>query len=419
MNRTLRDWLAWLETLHPSAIELGLARVRAVAQRLDVLSPGVPVVTIAGTNGKGSTGTLLAALFTAHGRRCGHYTSPHLQHFNERIAVDGVPVPDDAIVAALEQVEAVRGDVSLTYFEYTTLAALLVFRAARVEALVLEVGLGGRLDAVNIVDADVAVLTTVGIDHTDWLGPDRESIGREKAGIFRAARPAVIGETDPPASVLAAADAFGARQVRRGRDFDALVDGDHWRFTRQAATSPPLPLPVLPLDNAATALAAFCALGLTPDWSRVATVLAGTRLRGRNQRIDVGGRAVVLDVGHNPQALACLRGELARHGLGERWHVLLAMLGDKDIESAVRVLQPLAESWHIAPLPTPRGADADHRLGAAIAAAGAVAQRHASVAEALDVLLAGDVGLPVLVTGSFHTVEAALDKLADPARQRE
>lgn len=414
----LDDWLAWLETLHPQAIELGLGRVREVARRLDLLSPGVPVVTVAGTNGKGSVTALLEALLQAHGLRAGVYTSPHILRFNERIRIDGRAADDASIMAALARVEAARGDVSLTYFEYTTLAAFLLFRDSALDAWVLEIGLGGRLDAVNIIDADVAVLTSVGLDHQEWLGDTREAIGREKAGVFRAHRPVVVGDTEPPASVLQAIAALSARGVLAGRDFAAVVrdDAASWEWQGVDATGQPcrlavLPRPALALANAATALQAFLLLPVAVDAGHIAAALRRVRLAGRNQCLHRQGRAVVLDVGHNAHALAFLRHELGRHALGERFHVVLGMLGDKDVEAAVRALEPLGQSWHIAPLPSPRSASVD-RLAAALAAvdAGQVVA-HADIATAMAAAMEQPDGLPVLAVGSFYTVAGALQAL--------
>ena len=405
----LDDWLAWLETLHPRAIDMGLARVRAVGERLGVLAPGVPVVTVAGTNGKGSVTALLEALLRAHGRRTALYTSPHILRFNERIRIDGAEAGDEAIMRALAAVDAARGDISLTYFEFTTLAAFVLFREAALDAWVLEIGLGGRLDAVNIIDPDVAVLTSVGLDHREWLGDDREAIGAEKAAIFRAGRPAVIGEATPPDSVLRAA--MAAQALCRDQAFTVAGEGAHWAWRGQGSAGTRilggLPRPPLALANAATALQALCRLPFPVEAPAVRRALATVSLAGRNQRLRRAGRDLVVDVGHNPEALQFLRGELPRHGLGERFVVLLGMLDDKDVEGAVRVLAPLAAAWHIAPLPTPRSA-AVARLAAAVVAAGGAPQAHADIAAALQAALAGDDGLPLLVAGSFYTVAAAL-----------
>lgn len=420
----LEAWLSWLETLHPSSIDLGLERVRTVAEQLRVLSPGVPVVMIAGTNGKGSTAALLEALLHAHGKRVGCYTSPHILCFNERIRIAGHTVTDDALLAALAAVDAARGDISLTYFEFTTLAALRLFGEADLDAWVLEVGLGGRLDAVNVIDPDVAVLTSVGLDHQAWLGDTREAIGYEKSGIFRAGCPAVVGDVEPPASVQAAIFACGAEGLLVNRDYayaaparpqDEASAGAYWSWRgRHAGASlilDHLPVPSLALGNAATALQAFCCLPFAVDVAAVRTALAQVRLPARNQRLRLGGRDVILDVGHNVDALRFLCGELPRHGLGMRFHVVIGMLDDKDVEAVMQVLEPLGQSWHIAPLPSPRSAAAA-RLHTALSAVGVTdITAYPGVAPALMAALAHADVLPVLVAGSFYTVATALQAL--------
>ncbi|MFZ5723365.1 MAG: bifunctional tetrahydrofolate synthase/dihydrofolate synthase [Pseudomonadota bacterium] len=417
----LADWLSWLESLHPVVIDLGLERVRAVAQRLDVLHPGVPVVTVAGTNGKGSVTALLEGLLRAHGRRTALYTSPHIVRFNERIRIDGREAPDADIVRALAAVDAARGDMSLTYFEFTTLAAFVLFAEAGVDVWILEIGLGGRLDAVNVIDPDVAVLTSVGMDHMDYLGPTREDIGREKAGIFRAGRPAVIGEPEPPANVDAAVAALAAPAYRATSDF-AIAGADDRHFSwrgcdrgRAPCVLPDLPRPALALANAATALQALHLLPFPVRPAAVAQAMRAVTLPGRNQRIEAGGRTVIVDVGHNPHALAFLRRELPRQGVGMRFHVVLGMLADKDIAGAVRELEPLAHSWHIAPLPGPRGAALPQLQAAVSAVSRAPLHAAGDVAAALQDALATTDGLPLLVTGSFLTVAAALTTLSVPA----
>lgn len=410
--QTLPEWLSWLETLHPVAIELGLARVRVVAERLEVLAPGVPVVTVAGTNGKGSVTALLEALLRAHGLRTALYTSPHILRFNERIRVDGVDAADADIVAALAAVDAARGEVSLTYFEFTTLAAFVLFRRAALDVWVLEIGLGGRLDAVNLIDADVAVLTSVGLDHMEWLGPTREHIGREKAGIFRAGKPAVIGEPTPPASVAAVAAAVQAPMLLAGQDFGiAEQHGQldwHGRDRTGAAVSyPALPRPALAAANVASALQALQLLPFAVRPEALAAGLRRVQLPGRNQRLDVQGRSLVLDVGHNPHALRFLAAELPRHDIGMRFHVVLAMLADKDIDGAVRELEPLAQSWHIAPLSGARGAPVE-RLQAALAATAAPVHAYDDVAAAARGACASNDRLPVLAVGSFYTVAGVM-----------
>lgn len=413
----LADWLSWLETLHPVVIDLGLERVRTVAGRLGVLQPGVPVITVAGTNGKGSVTALLEALLLAHGKRTGLYTSPHILRFNERIRIDGRDIGDESLVRALAAVDAARGDISLTYFEFTTLAAFVLFAGAKLDAWVLEIGLGGRLDAVNVIDPDVAVLTSVGMDHMDYLGPTRDDIGREKAGIFRAGKPAVIGEPSPPPSVGRAIVELAVPALHAGSDFSARATGDaqfDWqgRAADGAGVSlAGLPRPALALANAATALQALHLLPFRPRRAAIERALHVVQLAGRNQRFDVDGRTLIVDVGHNPHALAFLRTELPRHGVGMRFHVVLGMLADKDIAGAVRELEPLAQSWHIAPLPGPRGAPASLLQATVAAASRAPVQVGEDVAAALRTALAVDDGLPVLAVGSFFTVAGVLAAL--------
>ena len=302
----LDAWLAYIESRHPRSIDLGLERVREVATRMALGRPAAQVVTVAGTNGKGSTVAFVEAIARAGGWKVGAYTSPHLLRYNERVRIDGEEASDQSLVAAFAAVEASRGDTPLTYFEYGTLAALWLFGRSALDLAVLEVGLGGRLDAVNIVDADVAVVTTVDIDHTDWLGSDREAIGREKAGIARAWKPLVLGEVDPPSSVLRHAYAIGANAIRLGSDFfHEPVDAAHWRW-REVGAELVLPHPRLDAPaqraNAATAIAALRALPRALPSHAWAEGVAGARLAGRLQRFEPDGVEVVVDVAHNAQA---------------------------------------------------------------------------------------------------------------------
>ena len=282
--RTLDQWLAYIERQHPATIALGLDRMRDVATRMDLGRPAIHVVSVAGTNGKGSTVAFVEAIARAAGLNVGTYTSPHLFAYNERVRIDGSDAADDSLVEAFDAVEAARGQVPLTYFEYGTLAALWLFGRADLDLAVLEVGLGGRLDAVNLVDADVAVITTVDLDHQDWLGNDREAIGREKAGIARAGRPLVLGEDDPPSSVLRRAYAIGAPAIRAGCDFFfEPVDAARWRW-RELDYALELPMPRLAapsqLRNAATAIAALRALDIDVPADAIATGVAAAQLRG-------------------------------------------------------------------------------------------------------------------------------------------
>ncbi|NGP52271.1 bifunctional tetrahydrofolate synthase/dihydrofolate synthase [Thioalkalivibrio sp. XN8] len=415
-RRTLAEWLAWQEQLHPATIELGLERIRTVLERLELTRPAPQVFIVGGTNGKGSCVAALEALAMVSGRRTGAYTSPHLLRYNERVRIDGEEVDDAALVSAFEAVEAARGDVPLTYFEFGTAAALQIFRRRAVETAVLEIGLGGRLDAVNAVAADAAIVTSVGLDHMEWLGPDRESIGREKGGIFRAGKPAVIGERDPPATLLAAA---GAGALRLGVDFDWDEQGEQWRWhddRRVLAGLPLAPLPAPALrDNAASAIAAFAALEPRLAAADAAEAIGRIRLAGRLQRVP-GPVEWWLDVAHNPAAAAMLAGALAAApGTGRTWCVL-GMLGDKDAGGVAAALAPQVDGWFLASLEPPRG------LSAAALAERLPAPPRAeasSVAEACELARrAAAPGDRIVVCGSFHTVGPALEWLGYTAPPR-
>jgi dihydrofolate synthase/folylpolyglutamate synthase len=399
----LASWLQHLESRHGRPVDLGLPRVRCVAQRLGLLPFPAPVLTVAGTNGKGTVTHCAAALAQAAGARVGAYTSPHLLRFNERIAIDGRPCNDRAIIGAFEAIEAARGDVSLSYFETATLAALWLFREARVDLAVLEVGLGGRLDAVNIVDADVAVITRIGLDHQGWLGSTVEAIAVEKAGIARRGRPVVLAEPAYPASLEAALRAVGARVLRQGRD---------WRWCRRAsqlevrgvrAGSCSLKVPAgLEASNVA---AAICAVQLLLPLAagQVEGALDGFFVPGRRQRMVCGRGELWLDVAHNEDAAVGLAAALPA---GSRCHGLCAAMADKDLEAILRPLAPLLESLRVCSLPGNARAASAAALHAAARRAGIDnVERHADPAAAwqgLQSLLAR--GARGVVFGSFHTV---------------
>jgi dihydrofolate synthase/folylpolyglutamate synthase len=416
--KSLAEWLAYIERQHPRSIELGLGRVRTVAQRMRLKRPAKKVITVAGTNGKGSTVAFIETIARAAGWRVGAYTSPHLLAYNERVRIDGDDVADADLVAGFEAVEAARGDTPLTYFEYGTLAALWLFERTQLDLAVLEVGLGGRLDAVNLVDADVAVVTTVDIDHVDWLGNDREAIGFEKAGIARAWKPLVLGEDDPPSSVLGRAYAIGASAIRANCDFffEAL-DAQAWCW-REVGYSLQLPMPRLAapaqLRNAATAIAALRALGKPLPKAAIAQGVAAAQLPGRLQRFERDGVDIVVDVGHNPQAARELAAWLRASPAAGRTFAVFAALGDKDVAGVVAALGDRIERWYLAGLAEtgPRGLAVDafaQRLSGTAAGTG---ERHADVAAALQAALAqARAGDRVLVFGSFHTVAAALGVL--------
>ncbi|GAB3731841.1 bifunctional tetrahydrofolate synthase/dihydrofolate synthase [Luteimonas pelagia] len=418
--RTLPEWLAHIERQHPVSIDMGLVRVRAVATRLDLPRPARQVITVAGTNGKGSTVAFIEAIARAAGWRVGAYTSPHLLRYNERVRIDGRDAADDALVEAFEAVEAARGDTTLTYFEYGTLAALWLFARADLDLAVLEVGLGGRLDATNLVDADVAVVTTVDLDHQAFLGDDREAIGREKAGIMRAQRPVVMGEDDPPASVLRHAYALGAPAIRANCDFffeplapGTRTDARDWRW-REPGFQAVLPRPWLDAPaqrrNAATAIAALRALGRRLPKDALATGVAGARVAGRLQRLSRGGVDVVLDVGHNPQAARELAAWSRASPADGPTLAVFAALADKDVAGVAGAMAPHVDAWHLAGLDVGgRGQSADALATRLHGTAAADGTRHASVAAALEAALhAAGAGGRVLVFGSFHTVADAL-----------
>jgi dihydrofolate synthase/folylpolyglutamate synthase len=419
----LEAWLDWQQRLHPSTIELGLERVGRVLARTGWRRPDLPVVTVGGTNGKGSTVALLDAVLRAAGHRVGTFTSPHLVDYCERIRLDGAPVGAPALMAVFERIGDALGPDSLTYFEFNTLAALLLFERAGLDALVLEVGLGGRLDAVNLVDADVAIVASVGLDHMDYLGPDVESIGREKAGIFRPGRPAIFGMPDPPRSVREEADRIGAELLVRGERFDGCPrDHERWDFLVDGAVVlEALPKPALPgrvqVGNAATALLALTRLTRRLPLTR-ATIERGLRevaLPGRFQRVaDARGFEWVFDVAHNPGAAGALAENLRDTPVPGRTLAVCGMLADKDVPGVVATLRQSISAWYAATPEGPRAIDAQElarrakTVGIDMRPVGdvATAMRHAA-ADARR-------GDRVVVFGSFHTVGPALVALGVP-----
>lgn len=413
---TLEAWLRWQESLHPAEIELGLERVAEVVARLLPEGHGFAVITVGGTNGKGSSVAMLESILRHGGYRTGAYTSPHIHRYNERIRLDGVEASDEALCRAFERVDAARGQTPLTYFEFGTLAALALFAEAEVELAILEVGLGGRLDAVNVLDADVALVTTVDVDHTQWLGPDRESIAREKAGIFRPGRAAVYGDREPPASLLAHAEALGSQLCCLGRDYDYTVTDQGWSWRQDGRERHTLPLPALrgevQVKNAAAVLSVLAGLEARFPLSQdaIRRGLHDVRLAGRFQVIP-GEVPVIHDVAHNPQAAQVLAENLA-HWPGGAVHAVVAMLADKAMAEVLAALAPEVAHWYLAPLAVPRGASLEQLQAAAEEAGLPAAQRstYASVREARAVAQARALpGERVLVFGSFFTVAQSLD----------
>ncbi|MGV8932617.1 MAG: bifunctional tetrahydrofolate synthase/dihydrofolate synthase [Luteimonas sp.] len=415
--RLLADWLAYIERQHPRSIDMGLDRVRTVAARMGLGNPATHVITVAGTNGKGSTVAFIEAIARAAGWSVGAYTSPHLLAYNERVRVHGVDARDDELVAGFEAVESARGDTPLTYFEYGTLAALWLFQREKLDLAVLEVGLGGRLDAVNLVDADVAVITTIDLDHQEYLGSDREQIGFEKAGVARAWKPLILGEDDPPSSVIGHAYAIGASTWRANNDFFfEAVDDAHWRW-REVGHAIELPMPQLlapsQLRNAATAIAALRALDAPLADAACVEGVATARLPGRLQRLERDGVDIVVDVGHNPQAARELAAWLRATPIQGRTFAVYAALADKDIVGVATALAPQVDRWLLAGLEHvgPRGvAVTDFALRLAGTITG---DCHPDVQSALAAARAqAQPGDRVLVFGSFHTAATALQALA-------
>jgi dihydrofolate synthase / folylpolyglutamate synthase len=412
---TLDRWLAWQEGLHPQLIDLGLDRVAQVAQVMDVMRPASVVVTVGGTNGKGSCVALLAAILQAAGYRVGAYTSPHLLRYNERIRVCGADVTDSELCAAFQRVDDARGATSLTYFEFGTLAALDIFRRAALDVVILEVGLGGRLDAVNIVDADVALVASISLDHTQWLGHDREAIGFEKAGIFRAQRPAVCGDPNPPESIILRARALGAPLYCINRHFSVHADGQQWQWQGPTRRRDALPFPALravaQLDNAASVLMVLDLLRarLPVDQAAVRAGLEGVSLAARFQ-VWPGPVMRVLDVAHNEDSAKVLCATLSRQPCSGCTYAVVGMLADKDMAAVLRAMAPAVQAWYLGGLAVARGASGAQLAEALGASEGAApSQVFATVAQAYAAACAAvRPGDRVVVFGSFHTVAEVL-----------
>ncbi len=415
---TLDQWLAHCERLHPKTIDMTLDRVLAVRERLG-LRFRAPVVTVAGTNGKGSSCAMLESIALAAGYRVGLYIKPHLVHFEERCRVGGAPVAADALVPHFEAVEAARDGVPLTYFEFTTLAILRLLAAQPLDLVILEVGLGGRLDAVNAIDADCALITSIDLDHMEYLGPDRESIGREKAHVMRTGRPAIVSDPLPPQSVVDHAREIDADLWLVGRDFAHAGDRQQWSWRGRSMRYNALAYPALrganQLINAAGVLAVLEALRpvLPVTAQAVRQGLATVELPGRFQIVP-GQPVLVLDVAHNPQSVATLAVNLDQMGFYPRTHAVFGAMRDKDLPGLLARVAPLIDAWHVTDLPTPRAATATE-LGAAVRAASAgrdvPVAMHASPAQALGAAVdAADPADRILVFGSFYTVGGVLQQ---------
>ncbi|CAN5272761.1 bifunctional tetrahydrofolate synthase/dihydrofolate synthase [soil metagenome] len=358
---TLEEWLTWLSTLHPRAIDLGLGRVACVAERLQLLPYSLPVITVAGTNGKGSCVTLLESILLAAGYRVGSYFSPHLLRYNERIRSNGHEISDAALCNIFQKIDSARGKISLTYFEFGTLAALLHFKQLALDIAVLEVGLGGRLDAVNIVDASLAIISTIDMDHMDWLGADRESIAKEKAGILRAERPAICGDLNVPVTLKQQAERQNSPLYCQGIDFGYHDEGDTWSWWQNKQIWHDLPKPTIQLQNAATVLTGLQHLSslFVVTRSAIEQGLKQAYLPGRLQNITVNGISCLLDVAHNPQSANLLAHYLQTKSIKGRNIVVIGMLADKDIAASIAPMLSLVDEWYVAGLDVARGASTE------------------------------------------------------------
>ncbi|HEY0858026.1 MAG TPA: bifunctional tetrahydrofolate synthase/dihydrofolate synthase [Albitalea sp.] len=415
---SLDGWLARCERLHPKEIDLGLDRVLRVKQRLGI-DFHVPLIAVAGTNGKGSTCAMLEAIALQAGYRVGLYAKPHLVHFEERCRVNGRSVPAAALLPHFEAVEQARGDVGLTYFEFTTLAIARLLSQAELDLVILEVGLGGRLDAVNAFDSDCAIITSIALDHVEYLGPDREAIGREKAGIMRTGKPVIVSDPEPPQSISDRATEIQADLWLFGRDFNYSGDRQQWSWAGRSKRFNGLAYPALrginQLLNAAGVLAAFEALRerLPITAQAVRNGLALVELPGRFQIVP-GRPTLVLDVAHNPHAVAALAQNLDQMGFHPRTHAVFGAMQDKDLAAMLGRMAPLVDSWHFCDLPLPRAASAEalRELHASLALAGpgpVAVQAHADPLAALRGALAhADPADRIVVFGSFYTVGGVL-----------
>ncbi|EPO2452169.1 bifunctional tetrahydrofolate synthase/dihydrofolate synthase [Providencia rettgeri] len=404
----LEAWLSYLTDLHSQNIDMGLERVGQVARKMNLTQPAPKVITVTGTNGKGTTCHTLESIFMASGLKVGVYSSPHLIRYTERVRIQGQELPESDFCEAFAIIEAQRADISLTYFEYGTLAALQLFKQAKLDIVILEVGLGGRLDATNVVDADIAAITSIALDHTDWLGSDREHIGYEKAGIFRAGHYGVVGEPDMPASISQVAEHLGTKLFRRGTDWQYSEQANSWSWQSSQREWHNLPLPNVPLANAATTLGVVsCLLEIDADFAQKVTEsaihqgLKSAQLPGRFQI--VGEKPLmILDVAHNPHAAGYLVSKLAAlpETKGRHIRAVVGMLGDKDIKGTLECLSQQVTDWYLAPLTEFRGADV-----AQLSQHLPTANQFDSVEKAWQqACIDANEQDVIVVCGSFHTV---------------
>lgn len=405
-SRSLVDWLSYLEQIHPVNIDMGLERVGAVARRMGLTRLPFKVITVAGTNGKGSSCAMAASILMAAGYKVGVYSSPHLLRFTERVRIDGAELSDSEHCAAFAEVEAARGEIALTFFEFATLAGLWLFCRAAPDVLLLEVGLGGRLDATNVVESDVAMITSIALDHCDWLGDTREAVAVEKAGVYRAGKPAISGEPNPPATIASEAARIGASLRQVGRDFHGDEHDTGWDYHGLNHWLG-LPKPALPLMNAVTVLAALESLGLPLAESAIREGLANARLAGRMQRLQ-DEPLVIVDVAHNPHSAAYLASQLRQiPGTGKR-RAVVGMLKDKDMAGSLAELDGLIDQWFLASLTGPRAATAEQLVVALGDGQGPAATFDGVSVAYRAALAASSPDDMVIVFGSFYTVADVL-----------
>lgn len=414
----LDQWLKWQETLHSASIDMGLARVEAVAATMGLLQPAAKVVTVAGTNGKGSCVATLEALLLADGCSVGAFTSPHFHRYNERIRINGFEVDDELLCESFQRIDDARGDLTLTYFEFGTLAAMDIFQRQGVQYMVLEVGLGGRLDAVNILDADIGVVTSIALDHEDWLGSDLQQIGREKAGIFRENSWAICADQKVPTSVREQADAVGAHWIGMGEELGAAMETNcnswHWSGIDDRGSRlslPQLPPPPLPINSVAAALQAYVLLtkSLPED---VNSTIRDLSLPGRSQLIECNGITFILDVAHNPAAALYQADRLHSEAIEGKTYCVAAIMADKQRSEIFKALNPAVNHWHLCSLPNVSRAATAKQLQSDLNALGVDGEIHESVDTCLQCLtVIAEPGDRVLIMGSFFTIAEALNSL--------
>jgi dihydrofolate synthase / folylpolyglutamate synthase len=416
VSKSLAQWLAFIDSIHGSRIDLSLQRIEEIAKAQNLTQFEAPVITVAGTNGKGSCVSFLENIYLAAGYRVAAYYSPHLLRFNERIRVNGTEISDDELVTAFEKVEAFRQNRSLSFFEYTTLAAFLIFQSHDVDVILLEVGLGGRLDAVNVVDADVAVVTSIGLDHQEWLGDDRESIGYEKAGIYRRQRPAICSDLDPPESVSAFAKQLDSNFLQINKDFSYKINVDSWEWKWGSVAYRDLPLTQLKCQNAAASLMALASLQgrLSVDEASIRKGLKNTILPGRFEKIS-GKVNMILDVAHNPDSARWLKQQLENNPVSGQRCAVVAMLKDKELENTLDALLPQIDQWYFGALDVERAGDPADIKQHLQARGVKNCYNFSTVQQALDEAIkeCSHSEDQVVVFGSFHTVAAAKERLGD------